>query len=107
MVKTAAPAFVRWLATTIRLAAATCGRGAHPDTIGAGWMLFMHYVDIYWLVMPTAHHGEFHPNLVLDITCWLGIGGIFFAVLVHLMQRGSLIPVRDPRLAESLAFENP
>ena len=76
-------------------------------TIGAGWMLFMHYVDIYWLVMPTAHHGEFHPNLVLDITCWLGIGGIFFAVLVHLMQRGSLIPVRDPRLAESLAFENP
>ena len=74
-------------------------------TLGAVWMLFMHWVDIYWLVMPTLHHEAFKLSL-LDLTCWLGIGGLFFAVLGHLMQRGSLVPLRDPRLAESLAFEN-
>jgi hypothetical protein len=74
-------------------------------TIAALWMLFMHYVDIYWLVMPTLHHESFHLSL-LDLTCWLGIGGLFLAALGTLMQRGSLVPVRDPRLAESLAFEN-
>ena len=73
-------------------------------TLGAAWMLFMHYVDIYWLVMPTLHHEAFQLN-ILDLTCWLGIGGLFFATLTYLM-RSSLVPVRDPRLAESLAFEN-
>ncbi len=73
-------------------------------TIGALWMLFMHYVDIYWLVMPT-HHEHFQLS-ILDLTCWLGVGGLFFAVVSHLMQRASLVPVRDPRLAESLSFEN-
>jgi len=71
------------------------------------WMLFMHYVDMYWLVMPTKHHGEFHPNLMLDIACWLGIGGLFLGLVLHLMQKSSLVPTRDPRLGESLAFENP
>ncbi len=75
-------------------------------TLAALWMLFMHYVDIYWLVMPTLHHEAFHISL-LDFTCWLGIGGLFLAVLGTLMQRGALIPVKDPRLQESLAFENP
>ncbi len=74
-------------------------------TIGALWMLFMHYVDIYWLVMPTLHHDAFQLSY-LDFTCWLGVGGCFFAVLGVLMQRGALVPVRDPRLPESLAFEN-
>ena len=74
-------------------------------TIGALWMLAMHYVDIYWLVMPTLHHEAFKLSL-LDLTCWLGVGGLFFAVLGYLMQRNALVPVRDPRLPESLAFEN-
>ncbi len=73
-------------------------------TIGALWMLAMHYVDMYWLVMPT-HHKEFQLS-ILDLTCWIGVGGLFLAALCLLMQRGALVPVRDPRLPESLAFEN-
>lgn len=73
-------------------------------TIATLWLLFVHYVDIYWLVMPTLHHEAFHLSL-LDLTCWLGIGGLFLAVLGTLMRRTSLVPVKDPRLPESLAFE--
>ena len=73
-------------------------------TVAAVWMLFMHYVDVYWLVMPTLHHEAFHLSL-LDLTCWLGVGGLFFAAFGWLLQRGALVPVKDPRLPESLAFE--
>ncbi len=60
-----------------------------------------------FLLSPPAHrHGGFPPGLV-DFGCWLGGGGIVLAVLGRLMQRGSLVPIKDPRLGESLAFENP
>ncbi len=64
----------------------------------------MHWVDVFWLVMPTHHEG-FHLSL-LDLSCWLGVGALFLAFLGRLMAGGALVPVRDPRLAESLAFEN-
>ena len=35
-----------------------------------------------------------------------GIGGCFVATTGWLMRRQALVPLRDPRLAESLAFEN-
>lgn len=73
-------------------------------TIATLWLLFMHYIDIYWLVMPT--HNEVLQFSPLDLTCWVGIGGFFLASLGVLMQKGSLVPQRDPRLAESLAFES-
>jgi hypothetical protein len=71
---------------------------------GAAWMLFMHLVDVYWMIMPTLHK-ELHFSW-LDVTCWLGIGGLFFAFFALLMKQKSLVPVRDPRLAESLAFQS-
>ena len=73
-------------------------------TVGALWLLFMHYVDIYWMVMPT-HHDSFHVTL-LDLTCWLGIGGLFLAALGRALAQGNLVASKDPRLVESLTFEN-
>ena len=37
---------------------------------------------------------------------YFGIGGFFVAATVSRMRNRSLVPQRDPRLAESLAFEN-
>jgi hypothetical protein len=74
-------------------------------TAAAVWMMLMHWVDVYWMVMPTLHHEAFRIS-VLDVTCWLGVGALFLALLARLMAGPALVPVRDPRLAESLAFEN-
>lgn len=68
------------------------------------WLLFMHLVDLHWLVMPSFNE-HFHLH-VLDLLSVIGIGGLFLGTLGWLMQRRSLVPVGDPRLAESLAFEN-
>jgi hypothetical protein len=73
--------------------------------IGAGWLLTMHYVDLYWQVMPTLHPEGFRPSL-LDVAAFVAVGGSFVAAAGWLMRRQALVPLRDPRLAESLAFEN-
>ncbi|MDA2932782.1 quinol:cytochrome C oxidoreductase [Acidobacteria bacterium AH-259-D05] len=72
---------------------------------GAVWLLAMHYLDLYWLVMPNLHPQGFHPHL-LDATTLVAIGSFFVGWLAFLMGRTALVPIRDPRLAESLSFEN-
>ncbi len=73
--------------------------------IGAAWMLFMHFVDMHWLVMPAYHGKEFGLTL-LDFTTMLGVGGLFLAVFGLCLTRAKLVPARDPRLIESITFEN-
>jgi hypothetical protein len=79
----------------------------NPRLLGpvAAWMLFMHYVDIYWLVMPTYSAGKV-PAHPIDLACAVGMGGFWLAAAAWRLRRVSLVPERDPRLAESLAFEN-
>lgn len=72
---------------------------------GAGWMLLMQWVDVYWLVMPARSPGVV-PLSLMDAATFLGIGGLFFASVARRLGAASLVPVRDPRLSESLSFEN-
>ncbi len=71
----------------------------------AVWVLLMHAVDLYWLVMPQASPKSAAPHLV-DLTCMIGVGGLYVAALAFRLRNRSLVPERDPRLPESLAFEN-
>jgi hypothetical protein len=73
--------------------------------MGGAWILAMHFLDLYWQVMPTLHPDGVHPA-VLDAAAFVTVGGCFAGAAGWLMRRQALVPVRDPRLAESLAFEN-
>ncbi len=73
--------------------------------LGGAWLLVMHFVDLYWQVMPTLHPEGIRPS-VLDLAALVTIGGCFVAAASWLLRRQALVPIRDPRLAESLAFEN-
>ena len=73
--------------------------------VGGLWLLAMHFVDLYWQVMPTLHPEGLRPS-VLDVAALVAVGGCFVAAASWLMRRQALVPLRDPRLAESLAFEN-
>lgn len=72
---------------------------------GAVWVLFVHYVDLFWLVMPETGRTGLGLN-ILHATCLIGIGGLFVAAVAFRLRKAPLIPVKDPRLEESLAFEN-
>jgi hypothetical protein len=71
----------------------------------AVWMLAMHWVDIFWVVMPAGRPGRPLPHLV-DLTLLVALGSWFLAGAAFAVRRHSLVPERDPRLAESLTFEN-
>jgi hypothetical protein len=73
--------------------------------IGGAWLLAMHYLDLYWQVMPTLHPEGVRPSL-LDVAAFVAVGGCVVAAAGWLMRRQALVPLRDPRLAESIAFEN-
>ncbi len=73
--------------------------------VGAVWVLLMHGLDVYWIVMPKWSPSAV-PLSLLDASLFAGIGGLFAAVAVRRLTRQPLLPVRDPRLAESLQFEN-
>jgi hypothetical protein len=80
--------------------------------IGAVWVLVMHCVDFYWLVLPNlGAHGEgaHEPHLALawtDFAALIGMGGAFLAVFSWLLTKNKVVNVADPRLPESLAHEN-
>jgi len=71
----------------------------------AAWMVVMHWVDIYWIAMPEFNEGAFslHP---IDFALPIGMIGVFAAVAIKRLGSTSMVPEKDPRLDESMAFEN-
>ncbi len=73
--------------------------------VTGGYMVAMSWIDIYWLVIP-----EFSPGVarfgLLDVLCLVGLSGFYSAGVLFRLQRHSVVAEKDPRLEESLAFEN-
>lgn len=78
-----------------------------PALLGAVcvWILGVHWFDVYWLVMP-EYSATAVPLSWLDVVLFVGMGGVCTARALLWLGRRPLIPIRDPRLEESLAFEN-
>ncbi len=75
----------------------------------AVYLLVMHFVDIYWIIMPNAEMsaggflGVITSALMTLGMIGLYLGGVLWFTRVNQVR---VIAVRDPRLPESLAFEN-
>jgi hypothetical protein len=85
------------------------------------WALLHHYLDIYWNVMPNmvwgVEHGhnlgplhgalaEHHYKFDIgDVLLLLSMIALFIGAVGRQMK-GNIIPVKDPNLGASLAFEN-
>lgn len=67
-------------------------------------LLCMHYVDLFWVVMPLKRKAlEVHFR---DITALVGMVGLGLGFLLHRMGSAPLIPIRDPLLKASLEYDN-
>jgi hypothetical protein len=69
------------------------------------WMLVMVWIDMFWLIKPALGTTDL-PIGLLDLLCLVGIGSIFIASTAYNARNRNLVPIKDPRLARSLAFEN-
>ncbi len=65
------------------------------------WILVMHFIELYWVVMPTLHKDGVVINW-MDVTAFVGLGGIFLYLFFNRFSKHAMIPVNDPKLAESL-----
>jgi hypothetical protein len=67
------------------------------------WILIMHYVDLYWVVMP-----QVRPDQVVadwsNLTALAGVGGVVLAFGVYSLRGRHALPVGDPFLEDSLHY---
>ena len=74
-------------------------------TLIAGWILFMHVVEMYWFIAPYAHEASVWPSWQ-DFATLITFGSILGYAYIRLLCAASLFPTRDPRLVESLTVTN-
>jgi hypothetical protein len=73
--------------------------------LAALWLLVMHWLDLFYLVVPGFRPTD-APFHLMDLACFLGLGGIFFAAAFWRLGRVGLVAGRDPRIAESLGLDH-
>ena len=73
-------------------------------TFIAGWILFMHAVELYWFIAPYAHHSMW-PSWQ-DFASFLSIGSILGFAYIRIASSASLFPAKDPRIVECLTITN-
>jgi hypothetical protein len=67
----------------------------------AGLLLFMRWVDLFWLVSPAFHPGKLSLHW-LDLTTPVALFGIWLWAFARQLAGRSLLPVNDPGLAVAL-----
>jgi hypothetical protein len=78
----------------------------NPRALGAVaiYLLVVHYVDVYWVMMPALHHEGPRPHLT-DLTAVLGVGAAALAFVVWRLRGRAAMPVGDPYLDDSLRYD--
>lgn len=70
------------------------------------WLVFGHYVDMYWLVAPIyAEHGPL-PN-VWDLAALAAVVGPCVAFAAWRLHGRAIVPVGDPVLQQSIQYRSP
>ncbi len=65
---------------------------------GVALVLFaLRYVDLYWLVAPAFHAGEFAPSW-MDLAALVALGGIWLGFFVKNLRGRPLVSLQDARL---------
>jgi hypothetical protein len=80
----------------------------NPRLLGwvAVYVLVIHYVDVYWVMMPALQHDAHAPRPHLaDLTAVVGVGAAALAFILWRLEGRNAVPVGDPYLEESLRYD--
>jgi len=78
-------------------------------TFWAGYMLIMHWVDIYWITMPNMQFSKTatdNPVGPMDFALLIGMAGMLVWAVARKLDKQALVPIGDPLLGRCLQFKN-
>ncbi|QDU35051.1 hypothetical protein KS4_31280 [Poriferisphaera corsica] len=74
-------------------------------TFWAVFLMVMHYIDIWWIIMPM--YDSHHVNLgIMEIGTGVGMFALMVGMTLRNFARYNAVPTKDPRLHDSLGFHN-
>ncbi len=101
--------FLHWLVPFLAMMSRHVRRRPCWVAAWSAYILVIHYLDLYWIVMPEVGH-TFGGAVGIAVTALITLGmlGLYFGGIFWFARSNQVkvLPVRDPRLGESLAFEN-
>ncbi|MDI6402228.1 hypothetical protein QLX67_09490 [Balneolaceae bacterium ANBcel3] len=65
------------------------------------WILFLNFLEMFWIIIPILHKGAISVHW-LDVASFVGFLCLSIGFFFYLLAQNSLIPKKDPLLAESL-----
>ncbi len=65
-------------------------------------VMIMQYVDIFWMVYPN-YTNEYVAFFWMEILTFVGFAGAFLFMVSRWLEKHNLVPVKDPRIHESLS----
>ena len=69
------------------------------------WVLFMHYIDINFIIMPTVHKKDFFFG-IYDLITMLSFALIFIGGFKYITSKSNLVPLNDTELVHSINHRN-
>jgi len=68
----------------------------------AAVIFLTHIIDVWWIIAPSLYQTGFYVSWLAPAAL-MGIGGIWFAVLLKQLNTAPLVPLNDPRFAIALS----
>ena len=106
--------FLHWMVPFLGTMSRHVRRNPTLVAFWAAYILIMHFIDIFWIVMPEARTiGGEHVTptvgvggMIGVVLCTAGMAALLIGLMFKVASETRIIPARDPRLAESIGFEN-
>ncbi|QDT06729.1 hypothetical protein K227x_51450 [Rubripirellula lacrimiformis] len=109
---TVALIFLHWMLPFLGLMSMYVRRRPGIVVFWAAYVLVMHFFDLFWIIMPEAAVASELPysvqfvGVASAVMCALGMSALLTGLVLKVASGTKVVAVRDPRLAESMAFEN-
>jgi len=97
--------FGHFILTFLVLLARNSKRNLNVLRFATVWILCMHYVDIYWMVMPNFHKAGIQVSWV-DLAALAAVIGTLGLAFWLRLRKTVIAPVGDPRFKKGLEFQN-
>ena len=68
-------------------------------------LLAMHWVDLYWIIYP--QFADSPAFGLIEVATGIGFVALFFMLAIKMLCSAPIIPIRDPRLTESVTHVVP